>query len=215
MSHYQATKTRAEQIILEASSSTLRTVALRPGGIFAPQETYVLNSAIQLGWVGGTHFLQFGTFNPELGEKQQADFSFAPNIAFAHSLLVRQLEHDPERFAGKAYYIHDDNPMCLGDSEMFEQVLSAVGIKIKPMFTVPAGMVVGMATIMELIQEKLSDLGVEIPIPLTRHEALKTTVHHTHSIEAAAEDFGYYPLIESKEAWKWTADEYKSRLGEH
>lgn len=212
LSHYQATKTAAEKIILGANSAKMRTVALRPGGIFGPQETYILGQTLQTGWVLGRHFIQFGTLNPELGEKQLADFSFAPNIAFAHSLLVRQLEQDPDSFAGKAYYIHDDHPMCVGNAEMFEQVLNAVGIEVKPMFTVPGRVIVAMGTFMELLHEKLSEFGVDIPVPVTRHAALKVSVHHTHSIEAAASDFGYYPIIPSEEAWRWTAEEYKARV---
>ena len=64
----------------------LRTIALRPSGIYGPQENYFIPKIINM-------FYKYGKYVPVYFDKDEIfEFTFVYNIAWGHALAVQALE---------------------------------------------------------------------------------------------------------------------------
>lgn len=92
---YNDTKAQAEQLVLQANTDAgtqgLKTVSLRPAGIFGPYDRQVV-----------TQFLQAynkGRTNVQIGyNKNLVDFTYVDNIAHAHLLAADKLNQDARSY---------------------------------------------------------------------------------------------------------------------
>lgn len=85
---YNDTKARAEQLVLQANTDVgtvgLKTVALRPAGIFGPHDRQMVPAYIEALQAGRTGF--------QIGDnKNLVDFTYVDNIAHAHLLAADKL----------------------------------------------------------------------------------------------------------------------------
>merc|ERR1739848_946754 len=89
-SHYLVTKGRSEEIALSSDNANgLRVIALRPGGIFGPRESFFSYKIFLAGLLTGYHPVYIA---PQNLSPHKADFTFVYNIVFAHMLAVDRVE---------------------------------------------------------------------------------------------------------------------------
>lgn len=182
---YTETKAAAEQIVLAANGHDgLLTCALRPSGIYGPGEKLFLPRVIEQ--------CDSGLLRMGLGPRHVlSEATYIDNLVDAH---IRAAEHlvPGSVVGGQAYFINDGEYQS--NLEFFRPVIEGLGFSF-PRWNLPAWPVVWFATLWELAHRFL---GAPFP-KLTRTEVLKLVVHHPCSIEKAKRDFGYEPLVGTKE----------------
>ena len=99
--HYPETKARAEQMVLDANSEDLRTVALRPHLIWGPGDNHLLPRIIDRARRGRLRLV--GPPFPLV------DSTYIVDAARAHLLAARELA-GAGRCAGRAYFISQGEP---------------------------------------------------------------------------------------------------------
>lgn len=177
---YSMTKIAAEKRVLAADDPNgLRVVALRPGGI----------------WGGGRGSMMLEAFVTELAKGKFAatigdgtsvlDNVHVENVVDAELLAARALAMSPDRVAGKAYFVTDDeriNPM-----EWFRPIVEGLGHRF-PSIKVPRAVMMGLATGLELAQQ----FGAPEPT-VTRRGIRNLTDSISFRTDRARADLGYAP----------------------
>jgi sterol-4alpha-carboxylate 3-dehydrogenase (decarboxylating) len=110
---YSKSKIEAEKICLSHDNpgGKLRTIALRPSGIYGPQENYFIPKIINM-------FYTYGKYVPVYFDKNEIfEFTFVYNIAWGHDLSVAALdklddeeaENDAKKSSpfGQAFFLTD------------------------------------------------------------------------------------------------------------
>ncbi|MSN27088.1 MAG: NAD-dependent epimerase/dehydratase family protein [Geobacter sp.] len=178
--HYPQTKAMAEQIVLDADSSSLATVSLRPHLIWGPGDNHLVPRIIAKARAGKLR--RIGT-KPCL-----VDTVYVDNAAQAHLLAADRLEPGGS-VAGKSYFITNDEPLPLW--EMVNHILAAAGLppetrSIPPQLAYTAGAICeGLWNLLRLSGEP----------PMTRFVAKELSTAHWFNINAARSDLGYAPQI--------------------
>jgi nucleoside-diphosphate-sugar epimerase len=95
-SPYDITKRRGEEMVLAANSESLRTCALRPGGILLSPHDFTFRNALQN--IGGMNFLA------KPSGMKQIDFIDGRDVVRAMLLASQALEAKPEGVAGEAFF---------------------------------------------------------------------------------------------------------------
>ncbi|CDK28631.1 unnamed protein product [Kuraishia capsulata CBS 1993] len=105
---YNDTKARAETMVLGANNFTgLKTVALRPAGIFGPGDRQLVPGLRQVAKLGQSKF--------QIGDNNNLfDWTYAGNVADAHILAAQKLlSPDPEvvkAVGGQTFFVTNDAP---------------------------------------------------------------------------------------------------------
>jgi len=178
--HYPQTKAMAEQIVLDADSSGLATVSLRPHLIWGPGDNHLVPRIIAKARAGKLR--RIGT-KPCL-----VDTVYVDNAARAHLLAADRLEPGGP-VAGKSYFITNDEPLPLW--EMVNHILAAAGLppetrSIPPQLAYTAGAICeGLWKLLRLSGEP----------PMTRFVAKELSTAHWFNINAARSDLGYVPQV--------------------
>jgi nucleoside-diphosphate-sugar epimerase len=182
--HYPKTKMLSERLILQANSSGLATVSLRPHLIWGPGDNHLVPRIIQKAQAG--RLKRIGS-RPCL-----ADTVYIDNAAKAHILAADRL-HPGSCIAGKAYFISNDEPVPLWD--MVDMILDAAGLPpVKGKVSPEVARLVGSGC--EKVW-KLFRLGGEPP--MTRFVASELSTAHWFDISAAKKDLGYNPEVTIEE----------------
>jgi 3beta-hydroxy-delta5-steroid dehydrogenase/steroid delta-isomerase len=173
---YTITKAEAEKLVLAANADGFHTCALRPGGIYGPDEPTHFPRAVRE--------IQRGLFVVRIGGgRTKADNVFIDDLVDAHVRAALAL--GPEGKAnGRAYFLSDGEPMSYFD--FFGPTAIELGKKPPKAY-----MPVWPVRIGAELAEWLSFLGVH-PF-LTRMELYKLVTDHWFSIEAAERDLGWKP----------------------
>lgn len=182
---YTDTKIIAERLILAAGrgGGALRTCALRPGGIWGPDEgCLMLRNVLDV--------LNKGTFVVRIGEEAAADNTHVENLVSAQLLAARGLATQPEKVSGQAYFITDEEPM--DPVEWFRPLVEALGHRM-PKRRIPVWPMYGLS----YLREWVTRFGGPMP-ELTRTTLLKTTRTHTFRIDKARSHLGYEPTYKSR-----------------
>lgn len=182
--HYPETKSRAERMVLAASSDELHTAALRPHFIWGPRDTSIMPRLIQRSRSGQLRRIR--------GPQKLVDVTYIDDAAAAHLLAMDSLRAggtSAKRVAGKAYFISSGQPVPLW--EMIDHLLVAAGEpKITRSVSPRAAFVAGW------VLEKLhAILRREGEPRMTRWVARVMTTAHWFDISAAKSDFGYSPTV--------------------
>jgi 2-alkyl-3-oxoalkanoate reductase len=182
--HYPHTKAMAEQMVLDANSSFLATVALRPHLIWGPGDNHLVPRIVQKARDG--RLRRIGT-RPCL-----VDTVYIDNAAEAHLNAADRLTPGAP-LAGRAYFISNDEPLPLW--EMVNRILAAAGLppvtrSISPRLAQAAG------TLCETIWQVLRLAGEP---PMTRFVASELSSAHWFNISAARRDLGYQPRVSLEE----------------
>ncbi len=186
---YTETKALAEQRVLAAGKrGTLRSCALRPGGIWGPGAGGVMLDKV-------LDQIAQRTFIARIGRGAVADNTHVDNLAEAQLLAARALARDPERTSGEAYFITDGEPMDPVD--WFQPLLEGLGMSL-PRLRIPAQLMYGLGYACEWASSRTAAR----PPLLTRIEVLKVTRSHSFRIDKAREHLGYEPRVTSREGLK-------------
>lgn len=185
--HYAESKARAEELILKAAGSSLKTVALRPHLIWGPGDTNLIPRLLERGRNGDLRIVGDGG--------NLVDISYIDNVVEAHLLAAKDLEKEG-RSAGRAYFISQGEPVRLWDwiNSLFSQLnVPPVSRRISFRKAWFAGLT------MECYYKLLR---LEKEPPMTRFLAEQLARSHWFSLEAAARDLDYHPRISTEKGVK-------------
>ncbi len=187
---YTETKAMAEKLVLEADDGKtgMRTIALRPGGIWGGSEGGVMiQSFVQQ--------LANGAFKALIGDgSAEVDNTHVANLVDAEILAAEKLVSEPNIVGGQAYYITDDEPM--NALEWFRPLVDELGMKW-PTVRLPASLMYWVGFLVEVAHY----LGGP-ELPFSRMGMLKITRSHSFRIDRARRELGYEPRIKREEGLK-------------
>ena len=178
--HYPRTKALAEQLVLDADSTDLTTVSLRPHLIWGPGDNHLVPRIIARGRAGKLR--RIGNY-PCL-----VDTVYVDNAAQAHLLAADRLLPDSS-IAGKAYFITNGEPLPLW--EMVNRILAAAGLPPETR-SIPPGLAYAAGAVCEGLWNLLRLSGEP---PMTRFVAKELATAHWFKIDAARRDLGYQPQV--------------------
>ena len=198
--HYSKTKAIAEQAVIKAAGSNLKTIILRPHLIWGPEDTNlvprIIAKAKQLFIVGNGDNL--------------VDTLYIDNAADAHILAAAKLHKNPG-LSGKTFFITQDEPVYLWD--MINNILKAGGhepVKRK----IPKQVAFTAGALFELT---FNILNIKKEPRMTRFVAKELATSHWFNISAAKRELGYVPKVSTQEglirleAWLKNTNMYGSK----
>ena len=193
---YGPSKAEGERRVLAANGPTLRTVALRPGGIWGPGEGGFMVKTF-LGQLAA------GRFVATIGDGTAVvDNTHVSNLVRAELLAAIALGEQGDAVGGQAYFITDDER--INGIEWFRPICEGLGCSF-PSFHLPAALMYGVA----LAGEVGHRLGLPEP-DLTRIGVVKLTKSTAFSIDAARHDLGYAPLVKRDEGVAAHLEDYRA-----
>lgn len=192
--YYPQTKAQAEQEVLGGDHhGVLHTVALRPHLIWGPNDTNLIPTIIERARAGRLTRIGAGA--------NKVDLTFIDDCVNAHILAMKALENSPESVAGKSYFISQGDPVNMWG--WIDDVLAAHGLPpVKK--SLPTGLALSIAYVMELGAKALSRVGVKVTPLLTRFLVSEMSTDHYFNISRAKRDFGYVPARSIAEAMRKT-----------
>jgi 3beta-hydroxy-delta5-steroid dehydrogenase/steroid delta-isomerase len=193
---YTETKIAGERIALAANGGSLLTCAIRPGGIYGPDDPTFF-PLLMRNLARGRYVATFGP------RDARSDNIYVTNLVDAEIEAARHLVPGSP-LAGQAYFATDGQPINYWD--FFDPFLASVGVR-RPRLWLPGLLVRAVMTAWELAHAKL---GAPAP-PLRSFEVRKIAVSHYNRIEKARRDFGWTPKI-SPEAARDACIPYVQRL---
>ena len=189
--HYAQSKAIAEEKVLNAGHSNLRTIALRPHLIWGPGDPHILPRLIQK--AKQNKLIRIGD------KTNKVDLTYITNAAFAHIKAAESL-NTSSSISGKAYFISDDSPVILWD--WIDDFLLQIGIeKIKKSISLKKAKLLGI-----LFEAVYRILQIHKEPPITRFVAMQLGLSHFFDISAAKNDFGYHPIVDYDVALKQTIE---------
>jgi nucleoside-diphosphate-sugar epimerase len=177
---YPETKARAEQMVLEASSECLATIALRPHLIWGPGDNNLLPRI--LARAEGGHLRRIGRRDPLI------DPIYVDNAALAHLLAADRL--DPgSPIAGRIYFVTQGETIPLWD--MINHFLEAAHLApVQKSVSRPLALAVaGLIELTYVLSRRRQEP------PMTRFLARQLSTTHWFNIDAARRDLGYEPRV--------------------
>ncbi|XP_017277335.1 putative short-chain dehydrogenase/reductase family 42E member 2 [Kryptolebias marmoratus] len=187
--HYSRTKTVAEKMVLTANGSSLkdggvlRTCALRPCGIYGPEERRHFDRTMKNVARG---LLSFRCGDPEA----RMNWVHVDNLVLAHRLAAEALTQKRSCVAsGQAYFINDGKAVNLFEwmAPVFEKLSQS-----QPSITLPISLIYSAAILVEYLHLILRPV-IKVPLPFTRCEIRHISVTHTFKIDKARQELGYCP----------------------
>ena len=173
---YQKTKALAEQMVLDANSDSLATVALRPHLIWGPGDPHLVPRIIERARSGRLRLVG--------KQNNLVDSTYIDNAALAHVLAAKALAPDAS-CAGKAYFISNGEPLPM--AELINKILAAASLSPVTK-TIPTQLAYILGMMME-VAYKIFNLKGE-PI-MTRFVAKQLSCAHWYDLTAANRDFAY------------------------
>ena len=181
LNHYGESKAIAEQMVLEANSQALKTLALRPHLIWGPEDPHLVPRVIERAKAGRLKLVG--------KEDKLVDTIYVGNAAYAHILAAVNLCSEDASAAGKAYFLSNDEPITM--AAMLNKILACADLP-EVSKRVPAGLAYAVGVVLESVYGVLGK--TEEPM-MTRFVAKQLSTSHYFDISAAKTDFGYSPII--------------------
>ncbi|MBU1713254.1 MAG: NAD-dependent epimerase/dehydratase family protein [Proteobacteria bacterium] len=183
--HYPKTKAIAEQHVLKASLSGLKTIILRPHLIWGPRDNHlvprIIERAKRLRIVGNG--------------KNMVDTIYMDNAAYAHILAADSLKKN-NTLSGKIYFISQGKPVLLW--EMVNNILKAGGLPPITRNVHPK-----VAEFTGIFLETLYGIfNIRSEPIMTNFVAKELATSHWFDITAAKRDLGYAPIVTTEEGLK-------------
>ena len=182
---YPRTKAAAETIVLGADDAGVRTVSIRPRGVWGPGDTQLFPRLVT--WAQTGQLKRIGDADP------LQDFAYIDNVVSAHLLAEETLRTTPDIAGGNAYFITNGEP--LGVWTMMEKTLACAGLAL-PSRRVPIGVARVAATVIETLWRWF---GLASEPRLTRYKLDVLTQPCWFDITAARRDLGYTPTVTTEE----------------
>jgi nucleoside-diphosphate-sugar epimerase len=179
LSNYTATKALAEQSVLKADSSKLKTIVLRPHLVFGHGDNHLVPGIIAQARAGKLR---------QIGEgKNIVDISHIDNVIAAHLCAAIAIQNDPE-VSGKVFFVTDGEPVNLWD--YINMILQNAGIDpLKKSVTEKTALVISF-----LSELTYHILGIKKEPRLTRFLVHELSRSHWFDITAACKLLGYNPM---------------------
>jgi 2-alkyl-3-oxoalkanoate reductase len=182
--HYPRSKAIAEQEVLEANRSDLRTCALRPHLIWGPRDRHLIPRLLERAGLGRLRRVGDGT--------NLIDMIYVENAAAAHLLAADRLEPGSP-CAGRAYFLSQGAPVnCWA---WIDELLSLAGLPpVRKSISFRAAWRLGSAC-----EGVYAALRLRREPPMTRFLAAQLAKAHYFDIAAARRDLGYVPRVSTAE----------------
>ncbi len=193
--HYSHTKALAEQAVLRADAGSaesaenqahknhasdggdLRTVALRPHLIWGESDPHLLPRFVERARKNQLRIVGDG--------KNRVDTVHVINAAAAHLDAIDALVRDPDRAAGRAYFIGQDEPVNCWD--WIAEVCRIAGVR-PPEKRISASAAYRLGAVLEAAYRMMGKRGEP---PMTRFVAAQLATDHYFDISAAKDRLGY------------------------
>ncbi|XP_078268500.1 sterol-4-alpha-carboxylate 3-dehydrogenase, decarboxylating isoform X2 [Rhinoraja longicauda] len=204
--YYSQTKILQEKEVLNANDpdQNFVTIAIRPHGIFGPQDPHLVPVLVQAARSGKMKFM--------IGNgKNLVDFTYVDNVVHGLILAAENL-HRNSRISGKAYHITNDEPIPFWT--FLSELL--VGLNYdRPKYHIPYLLAYYLAALLTIFLMLLKPFLTIKPTFTPMRVALAGTFHY-YSCERAKRDLGYKPVICLSEGIKNTIQSftYLKRLKE-
>jgi nucleoside-diphosphate-sugar epimerase len=199
---YAHTKALAEQAVIRANGSELRTCALRPCGIFGEGDPYHVANVLRVVKAGNLPF--------RIGDGRAAfEHVYVGNVAHAHVLAMRALVEPESRLAGEIYFITDDTP-AVNFFDFMEPILNELGYALPPKSrSAPYPLMFALGALLEGFAVACRPV-VRFAPTLTRSSVRFVGHDHTFVGDKARRHFDYTPIYSESEAIKRTVDWFRS-----
>lgn len=198
---YCQSKAEAEQRVLEADSAELKTVVLRPGGIYGEADPYHITALVNLSIKGP--YMRMG--NPE----RKCMHVYVGNVAHGHIMACKALLEGKQALRGKPYFLLDSPPANF--FTFLDDIVKKAGYSINPEgFYLPGGLMYVLGSINEGIAFLLRPFYRYTP-KLSRFAVTYTCNDFILNGERAKTDFGYRPKYSTEEAVERTAAYFREK----
>ncbi|KAI9831873.1 MAG: erg26, C-3 sterol dehydrogenase [Phylliscum demangeonii] len=185
----------ADRLVRQANGPGLRTVCLRPGGLFGERDQLVIGPLLDE--------LALGRTNVQMGSNStRFDMVYVGNVADAHLLAARALvaadaDADPAapKVDGEAFFITNDDPWLSWD--FITAIWAAAGHRPQPgrrVWVLPNPVALALASLAEWLVW-LTSAGRRRPKHLARHLIEFWCVERTFSIQKAKDRLRYVPRV--------------------
>lgn len=186
MCHYPHTKAIAEREILAADwPDELRTVSLRPHLIWGNGDPHLLPRVLDRARSGKLRIIGDG--------ENVIDTVHVTNAAAAHLAAVDQLSSEPDRAAGRAYFIAQDEPVNCW--QWIARLCERFEVS-PPTRSISFGAAHSIGSVCETLYRLT---GRKEEPPMTRFVAAQLAKDHYFDITAAKERLGYRPTVTLEE----------------
>ncbi|MGB1253269.1 MAG: NAD-dependent epimerase/dehydratase family protein [Candidatus Promineifilaceae bacterium] len=182
---YPQTKALAERRIMATSGAALRTVSLRPHLIWGPGDTHFLPRFFERAKQGRLAVLG--------NRPNYVDCIYIDNAAQAHLQAMDTLLSNPQRVAGKTYFISQGEPIAV---ETLINRLIATGGYPPVQRRLPVALARSAGWLLETVYRQFN---IKREPPLTLFTAKQLSTSHHYDISAAQRDFGYTPTVSMDE----------------
>lgn len=180
-SPYPLTKAMAETEILDANSSALRTIALRPHLIWGVNDPNLIPRVIGSARRGKLRIVGSG--------RNRVDMVHIENAVDAHLAAESALADNAAAAAGKPYFITNGEPILLW--QWINRVLHGVGEKpVSRRISLRSATAIGA-----VCEAAWRCLPLRGDPPMTRFVAAELAKDHWFDIAAARRDLGYVPRV--------------------
>ncbi|XP_072451104.1 sterol-4-alpha-carboxylate 3-dehydrogenase, decarboxylating isoform X2 [Chiloscyllium punctatum] len=196
--YYSQTKILQEIEVLGANNpeQNFMTIAIRPHGIFGPQDPHLVPVLVQAAKCGKMKFI--------IGNgKNLVDFTYVDNVVHGLILAAESL-HPKSHICGKAYHITNDEPIP------FWTFLSEILVGLNydpPKYHIPYLLAYYLAFILSILVLLLKPIVTIKPTFTPMRVALAGTFHY-YSCERAKTDLGYKPVVSLTEGIKYTIQSF-------
>jgi 3beta-hydroxy-delta5-steroid dehydrogenase/steroid delta-isomerase len=194
---YSQTKSRAEKLVLEADDPKgLRTAAVRPGGVWGPGEGAMMVQDF-------LEHLAGGQFKATIGDGTSVtDNVHVDSVVDVHFVVAQKLTDEPDRVAGEAYFVSDDEP--INPVVWYRPIVEALGYSW-PKLQVPRPLAYAFAYLGEVAHY----FGGPFPT-LTRRGVLSVCRDASFRVDKARAHLGYEPRTSAAEGIPLLMHEFRA-----
>jgi nucleoside-diphosphate-sugar epimerase len=191
--HYATSKALAEIVALEASSSAMPVVAIRPQLVWGPGDTQLVGRVVERARLGRLALVGSGA--------ALIDTTYVTNAADA---LVAALDRSPE-LGGRAFVVSNGEPRTV--QELFGRITVAAGVDWTAR-RVPVAVAVAGGSVAERLWERR---GRTDDPPMTSFLAEQLSTAHWFDQRATRAALGWTPTVSLDDGFRALAEWFSSR----
>ena len=206
LSEYCRTKTLSEQLVRGANGPELKTVSLRFGHVYGPEDLVYMPKILGV--------LKRGAMPLRLGPSHaKTEMVFSGNAAFSMLCADRFVTKEQEgktsedKIGGKAYFVGEGYAANMLD--LAKPYADKLGISF-PRYTLPRFVLSVVIWVLFWLHKALGLLGINFDPDLNAFSVWFFLHNMTFSWEKAKREFGYEPLFSKEKAFEETLEWVKT-----